>query len=250
MQRFAILTESLAMISLRNRRILMVSLIIPIVMMILLNLVFQSAGAVEGVSVAAFTLTGVIVITIMSNGLISNATGLVSWRELGVLRRLQATPLPTWQLILTYLLNQLLITVLGIGILAVVARLFFNVQIAQSSLLLVAVLVIFGVLVFQAIGQLLSALASDTSTVNTIGQVIYLPLLFLSNLVIPTTKFPGALQGIVHWLPSYLLVDALRSPLLGNSVSAQMGTDLLGLAAYFIIFLVASSLFFSWEKKS
>jgi len=249
MQRFAILTQSIALINLRNRRVFIFALLVPLLMMVLLDVIFQSAGNVEGVSVAAFTLSGVMVITIMSNGLISNAHGLVNWRESGVLRRLQATSLPVWQLITAYLLNQFAITLVSLIVLAMVAALFFKVQFALGSIALVAGFVVLGILVFQAAGQLLSTLVSDPNSATTAGQAVYLPLLFLSNLVIPTTQFPAALQTVVKWLPSYLLVDVLRPPLLSNTTSSQLGIDLICLAAYLVVFIIAGSILFRWEKK-
>jgi ABC-2 type transport system permease protein len=250
MQRFTTLTQSIALINLRNRRLVLFSILIPLLMMVLLNEIFQSnTKGVEGISISAFTLSGVIIIVTMSNGLIGNAHGLTSWRELGVLRRLQATSLPVWQLIIAYLLNQFFITLLGIVVLSIIAELFFKVQIALGSIALAIGFILLGILVFQTAGQLLSSLVADANTATTIGQAVYIVLLFLSNLVIPTAQFPPTLHMIVKWFPSSLLVDVLRPPLLLDKTSPQTGLDLLCLGAYLIVFIITGSLLFRWEKK-
>jgi ABC-2 type transport system permease protein len=52
-------------------------------------------------------------------------------------------------------------------------------------------LAIVGGLVFLALGQLISAIAPNSSAAGAIGQVVYFPLMFVSNLFLPIEQLPA-----------------------------------------------------------
>jgi hypothetical protein len=60
-------------------------------------------------SVISWLTAGIVVLNIMSSGLLGDSTRLTNLRERGILRRVQATPLPTWQLIAAYVVMRLLL---------------------------------------------------------------------------------------------------------------------------------------------
>src|SRR5690242_16379390 len=91
-QRFGLLLQTNLLLYLRNRMAVFWNMVFPIGLMLLF-------GAIYGKEPAAITYlaTGMVVLSLLSNGLIGNAATMALWRERGILRRIQTTPLPLWQ---------------------------------------------------------------------------------------------------------------------------------------------------------
>ncbi len=94
MRRFLILAKANMLMNVRNRTTLFWNFAFPIGLILLYGLLWPS--------VISWLTAGIVVMNIMSSGLLGDSTQLSNLRERGILRRVQATPLPTWQLIAAY----------------------------------------------------------------------------------------------------------------------------------------------------
>jgi len=106
---------------------------------------------------------------------------------------------------------------------------------------------------FMALGQAVAALVRKADTVAIVTQVIYFPLLFLGGLMIPVSQLPAPLQTVGAYLPSALIADLIRAPLIGTHLSGiamttlPLTTDLLGAIVYFVAAIVVATRFFKWR---
>ena len=83
-----------------------------------------------------------------------------------------------------------------------------------------------------------------------IGQALYFPLMFISNLFVPATQLPAWVAQVARFTPAYLLVDLLRPafiPLIPTTQAAWL--DALGLAVYAVVGLALFVRFFSWAPR-
>ncbi|MDQ2810046.1 MAG: ABC transporter permease [Chloroflexota bacterium] len=250
LQRFGLLMRTNARLFVRNRTALFWNIAFPIALMLLFGSMYGSQpGAV------AYLTTGMVVLSLMSNGITGNAATLATWRERGILRRIQTTPLPVWQLLLARIVTHSVIMVAQAGLLIGTSVLVFGVSYEWGNVILSIPVLILGALLFMTIGQMMAALVQKAETVTVVTQVVYFPLMFLGNIVITSNNMPSFLQTIGKWLPSTMVADLVRTVMLGlNSDTAgaplvvqPLAIDLAGSALYFVVALVISVRFFKWR---
>jgi oleandomycin transport system permease protein len=72
--------------------------------------------------------------------------------------------------------------------------------------------------------------------VQWIGSLIYFPLTFGSNVLVPTDKLPGWLQAFVKGNPLTFLTEAERGLLVGGPVAVPVIRTLLWSLGLFLVF--------------
>ncbi|HET7078561.1 MAG TPA: ABC transporter permease [Chloroflexia bacterium] len=244
-RRFGLLLQTNLLLYLRNRMAVFWNMVFPIGLMLLFGAIYGREPAV-----ITYLATGMVVLSLLSNGLIGNAATMALWRERGILRRIQTTPLPLWQLLLARIVTQGAIMILQACLLIGTSVLVFGAQFELGNLVAAIPAVVLGALLFMAFGQALAALVQKVDTVNIIGQVIYFPLMFLGNIFLPLQQLPDALQTVGKWFPSAMIADLVRTTMLGQSaadMTLPLPVTLLGVACYFAAAVVIAVRFFKWR---
>ena len=168
---------------------------------------------------------------------------LVSYRELGILRRLSTTPVPPSWLLAAQVVVQLCIALAGLAIVNIASVAAFGAPVPKSpgGLALSCLLAIGGLF---ALGLLIAALAPTANSVNAIGRLALIPLLFFAGLWLPRPLMPAVLLDISNYTPLGAAVEAIQG-------SVQTGfppaTPLLVLAGYTLVFAYLARRFFRWE---
>ena len=168
---------------------------------------------------------------------------LVSYREIGVLRRLSTTPVPPSWLLAAQVVVQLCIALAGLAIVNIASVAAFGAPVPKSpgGLALSCLLAIGGLF---ALGLLIAALAPTANSVNAIGRLALIPLLFFAGLWLPRPLMPAVLLDISNYTPLGAAVEAIQG-------SVQTGfppaTPLLVLAGYTLVFAYLARRFFRWE---
>lgn len=245
MRQFLVLFDMILRATLRNRTALFFNFVSPALFYVIFGFIFNNsqtttaggapAPGAPPISIALFLLPGVIVANQVATSLFGGTAVLVAWRERGIFRRIQTTPMPAWQLLLARIFTQLIVIAIQAGITVLVGLLVFQVHPDTGGLGWDALFIVAGALVFLALGHLIAARSRRVETANIIVNVLFLPLLFLSNLYIPIAIMPDWLQQIGKLLPSYLAVDLLRSSVVTGTTPANAAFDLIGLGIYFIV---------------
>ena len=197
----------------------------------------------------SYLAPGLLVLSLLSNG-IGYAETMAIYREKGILRRVESTPLPVMQLMLSHIIVMTVILLGQAGLMIAVSILVFNARYDGWGLVRALPAVALGAVMFIALGQVVGALARKVSTVNLITMTLLVPLMFLGNLWTPLNNFPEWLQAISRVLPTTLLVDLLRE-LMGTSLpvatNVPLPYSLLGVLAYLGGALVIAARFFKWR---
>ena len=168
---------------------------------------------------------------------------LVSYRELGILRRLSTTPVPPSWLLAAQVVVQLGVALAGFIIVVVTSVAAFGLPVPKSlgGLVLSCLLSIAGLF---ALGLLIAALAPTASSVNVIGRLTLFPLLFFAGLWLPHALMPGVLQGISNYTPLGAAVEAIQDSM---QTGFPPAAPLLVLTAYALVFGFLARRFFRWE---
>jgi ABC-2 type transport system permease protein len=147
------------------------------------------------------------------------ALSLVNRREMGLLKRLRLSPLPTWMAMSAVLLNAMIVAALGVILLLVVGRLGYGVHGPAHWLPFIVTLVV-GMLCFSALGVGVSTLVPNADSAGPIVSLSFFILLALSGLWFPIAPNSG-LAMFADYFPIRHLIDALV-----GSFTGQPGTPL------------------------
>ena len=219
---------------------------LPVVLMIIfgeLPSFRQPAAALGGLSGFDTYVPVIMVLGLTMLTLLGLPGPLVSYRELGILRRLSTTPVPPSWLLAAQVVVQLGIALAGLLIVNVVSVVAFGAPVPKSlgGLALSCLLAIGGLF---ALGLLIAAVAPTASSVNAIGRLALIPLLFFAGLWLPRALMPAVLLDISNYTPLGAAVEAIQD-------SVQTGfppaTPLLVLAGYTLVFAFLARRFFRWE---
>jgi ABC-2 type transport system permease protein len=138
------------------------------------------------------------------------AITLVNRREMGLLKRLRLSPLPTWALLTAIVLSSMIIAAVEVVILLLVGRIGFSVHFPDNVGAFVVAIVV-GMLSFSALGVGMSTLVPNQDAAGPIVSIIFFVLLFLSGLWFPLKRGSGLYQ-FSSYFPVHHLIYAVFAP--------------------------------------
>jgi ABC-2 type transport system permease protein len=168
-----------------------------------------------------------------------------TYRESGVLRRFQATPMRPLTYILADIVANLVTTLLGMMGLVIIGWLLYRVQF-EGQVMAVILAVVFCGLAMFSIGYLIAGLAPGARTAQVIGMVILYPLMFLSGASIPLEIMPETIQRIADFLPLTYVVRLLRGLWFGDAWGEHL-LETAVLAGVLVVCTALAARFFRWE---
>lgn len=248
MKRFWILTLALARMHLRNRMTLFWNLVFPVFLLGIYSLVF-SQQAVDGINYMAWVLPGVLVLNILSFGLMSSSSTMVEMRERGVLRRLQATPVPALSLVGAYLSVNVIICLLQSALIVAAGVLVLGVQLTPLHLLRSLPMILLAILMSVGMGQIVSGVAVKAGIAVALGQFLYFSQMFITDMVMPLAMLPEWLQAAAVYLPGYTMVQLVRPPMIMGTWSPQVGLYLALSLGYTLAAGLLAAALFRWAPK-
>jgi ABC-2 type transport system permease protein len=135
------------------------------------------------------------------------AQSLVNRREMGLLKRLRLSPLPTWGLLSAIFISTILIAIYQVVILLVVGKLGFDTHFPPHFAAFVLTAVV-GMLSFTGLGLGVSTLAPNADAAGPIVSIVFFLLLAFSGLWFPIK--PGTtLANISGYFPVRHLITAI-----------------------------------------
>ena len=195
-----------------------------------------------------FLLPGVLALMTMQNSLFGIGSGLTRWKEKGILRRFQVTPVRPVQFLTATVFNYV---VVGLASTAIVigfatAVLHASVMVPFGPTLLVILL---GMACFLAIGFIVAGLSNTQEATVPVVNLISFPMMFLSGVFFPVSSLPRFLAHIVQYFPLTYVSGALRGLMSGQLVAgdAAFRTDIVGLLAWIVVTSAIASRVWRWE---
>jgi ABC-2 type transport system permease protein len=247
MSRFFSLTKYLALIHLRERWTLMWNFAFPVFLLILFTSIFGSGNIG---AYMAYTLPGLVALNLLSFGVIGSASMISELRTKGVLRRLQASPLPTWQLLGAYLLVQFVVAVAQAALILTIGVVVYGATLTATGVALGLLMMAISLVTVLAIGQLISGVAPSSGAAVAIGQIVYFGQMFIADLVMPIRMMPDWIQTVAPYLPGYAMGELIRPALSEGIVSPELWPNLAVLAVYGIVAGALAVRFFRWEARA
>lgn len=224
------LTRSQARIFLREPIAIGFGLVFPAVLLLVIGSVFPGAteanAALAGRSLADVYAPVAVVLGLATLAIAMLPAALGSDRERGILRRLSTTPAHPAALVAAHLVVQAVVVTCATILTVLAGWIGLDLALPQRPgwFLVSFVLVVAALL---ALGLLLGAVVPTSSAGQSLGMLVYFPLLFFAGVYIPLEIMPGGIQTVSGWTPAGAAVQALSDSWAGTAPSA---TSLLVLA--------------------
>lgn len=150
------------------------------------------------------------VFSIMSSAFFSIPSTLQSDKTNNWQKMLQHSPVSMIEYYISKLFSALLTFLLSIVVVFSVGHFVRGVNLPAMDWLIISLIILFGSLVFIAMGVLVSLLPS-AQLMSVVGNIAYMALAVLGGLWFPLTMFPKWLQSIGKLTPSYQLMQIVSS---------------------------------------
>ena len=150
------------------------------------------------------------VFSIMSSAFFSIPSSLQSDKTNNWQKMIQHSPVSMVEYYISKLFSALLTFLLSIVVVFSVGHFVRGVSLPTMDWLIIALIILFGSLVFIAMGVLVSLLPS-AQLMSVVGNIAYMALAVLGGLWFPLTMFPKWLQLIGKLTPSYQLMQVVSS---------------------------------------
>ena len=196
----------------------------------------------------AYYVPGFVAYGIMATCFNVLAITLVNRRELGLLKRLRLSPVPTRVFLAGLLLNAFIVSALQVGILLAIGRVAYNVPIPHDFLALIVAVAV-GVVAFSALGIAASTIVPNQDAAGPTLSIVFFVLLYLSGLWFPL-RANSTLARVSAWFPVRHFMIATFAPYdPRHGAHAFAWNDLLILTAWAAAAIVLAVRRFRWEPR-
>ena len=161
-------------------------------------------------SVLRLYLFSMTVFSIMSSAFFSIPSSLQSDKTNNWQKMIQHSPVSMVEYYISKLFSALLTFLLSIVVVFSVGYFVRGVSLPTMDWLIIALIILFGSLVFIAMGVLVSLLPS-AQLMSVVGNIAYMALAVLGGLWFPLSMFPAWLRSIGKLMPSYQLMQVVSS---------------------------------------
>jgi ABC-2 type transport system permease protein len=221
------------------------TLIFPLFLLFLFGSIYgnEPSELLGGRGNVDVSVPGYIAMIIATAGLTNLPIVLATYREQGILRRYQASPVSTTTILLAQVAVSALTAVVGGGLLMLAGVLVYDLVLPVSvwGTLLAFIL---GSLSFLALGFLLSGILVTSRTATAVGNALLFPMIFLSGAALPRQILPENIQRIGDFLPLTHVVNLIQDLWFGGSWNGLSLTVVIGVML--LAGLVATRTF-RWE---
>lgn len=217
----------------------------------LVDVVVDERGAEPAMDFAHYTLTGALVMSMMSAGMTTICVAIAYRRERNGFKMMACFPVSAGSFLASMMVSRMLLLCSAAFLLLVGARAVFHIPLVLDAARLAqtGVVVALGGTMLLTLGIALSARLATVSAATFITSLVYIALLFLSDLTMPLSAMPAGVAAVMRHLPTAQFVGALRHVLLRGESLGSQGLPLLEMAGWTLAFAIAAGTAFRWHRR-
>ncbi len=225
----------------RNRRAVMLTLIVPLTILISWKGLVSKLGG-------AYVLSSCIAIGLTAIGLMGYSNAIARDRDKGVFQRLRVAPVAAWSIMVSRLTVQLAMIVAVTLIVFIGGFYFDKITITPQGYALGLAVAFIGGAVYLALGQAIVGLIKNPETVNVTCRLVY--FVFIMVGMFGQLGMLGEQIGkAVQWSPYGTVQHILSSGLRPETWDIQATYALLMTFGYAIVFAFMGIRWFKWSSK-
>lgn len=221
------------------------ALVLPLLILFVMAGVFGNQVEVDiyrGVGAMNYYVPAYIALVAASVGLISLPTHMAANRELGVLKRYQASSVPAWVVVGSQIAVTFVIALVSASVLVAVAVPVHDV-VAPDSVGLVIAGFILTALAFSALGVLLGAILPSARAAQALGVMLWFLMLMVGGAGPPPEVLSGAMGTVGDFTPLKHAVRVLQD----GWLRLDPGASWTVVTAVAVASATAAIAFFRWE---
>jgi ABC-2 type transport system permease protein len=230
----------------RGRESAIFVFLFPVLLFLLLSTVYS--GEYRGRPLTDYLVPSLVTYGVANTTFGGLAIILVVRRELGILKRIRATPLPASMYLAATLCSILVVFTFQAATIMALGRLLYDWHLPSEWPSLFAAFLL-GALCFAGLGFGAASLIRSAEGASAVVNVITLPMAFLSGGFGPTRDFPGVLQAIADVLPLTYLVDIVQGVVYEGKPIWEQPVAVAVLLAWGIAGTVIATRFFAWQPR-
>jgi ABC-2 type transport system permease protein len=230
----------------RNRRSVLMSLLVPLIILISWKGIIDKVGG-------AFALSMSLTIGLTSIGIMGYAISIARDRDKGVFQRLRVTPLPTYFIMLSRLCVQLVMILLLTACVFIVGYKYDHIILPASGYAITFITALIGGALYLGLGQMIVGLVKNAETVNSTSRLVYIALIMLGmfgelSRFTELGRFGKQLQTMVVWSPFGTVKTILASGMQLSTWNSETSMALLVTFGYAILFSFLGIKWFRWNS--
>jgi ABC-2 type transport system permease protein len=194
----------------RNPRSAFSSFALPVMLVVFINALHGGERLAGGVTFAQVVTAGVAVFGVVAVCYANLASTLVAARDLGVLKRLQGTPLPPWVHVASRVAVSKLVALAQVVVMVALAAALFGVRPVVHTLAATVLTLVVGGACFSALGLAASTFIPNSSAAQAVLTASYLPVVLASNVFSPLGDRPSWMGALASAFPVQHLAAALQ----------------------------------------
>jgi ABC-2 type transport system permease protein len=230
----------------RGRESAIFVFLFPVLLFLLLSTVYS--GEYRGRPLTDYLVPSLVTYGVANTTFGGLAIILVVRRELGILKRIRATPLPAPMYLAATLCSILLVFALQAAAIMALGRVLYDWHLPSEWPSLFAAFLL-GALCFAGMGFGAASLIRSAEGASAVVNVITLPMAFLSGGFGPTRDFPEFLQAIADVLPLTYLVDIVQGVVYDGKPIWEEPLAVVVLLAWGVAGTLIAMRFFAWEPR-
>ena len=230
----------------RSREAAVFVFLFPILLFTLLTAVYN--GHIYGHPASWALLAGMIGYGAANTAFAGLAITLVSRREVGILKRIRATPLPPAVYLTAVLCSITFVFAIQVASLFVLGRVLKSTPWPSHLVSLVLTLAL-GAAAFAALGLAITGFIRSLEGSSAVLNVIVLPMAFLTGSFGPTRHYPKVLRAIGDVLPLKPLLDLINGIYLHGQQLWDKPTAVAVLAGWGLFGMVVALRTFRWVPR-
>lgn len=225
----------------RNRRSVILSLLVPVIILI------SWKGLVEKMG-GTFALSTAITIGLMAIGLMGYSISIARDRDKSIFQRLRVAPVPSWAIMVSRLMIQMLMIIILTLLIFVVGYQYDNISLSLLGYVLTFLTAFVGGAVYLSLGQVIVGLIKNPETVNATTRLVYFVFIMV-GMFGEMGVLGDQLKNLVHWSPYGSVKDMLAASMEPAKWTGDTNTALIITVAYILIFATVGIKKFKWNIK-
>jgi ABC-2 type transport system permease protein len=216
----------------RDRRFLVISLIMPVTFYLIF--IHDGHAAIAGTNWGAYFMVSMASFGVVGAAVNTLGVRLAAERQGGWTRWLRTTPLSPAGYALVKIATQLLISLIVVLIVFIAAHVNQNVDLPFSRWVELCAWLWMASIPFAALGVLIGMAGSSAPV---LGILAYVGLSLLGGLFTPVQSLSPTMRDLAHWMPTYRYANPAWNLLAGRSIGLA---NIFYLIGYTFLFLLAA----------
>lgn len=230
----------------RNRRSVVLLLLVPVIILISWKGLVAKVGG-------TFVLSTCITIGLTAIGLMGYSNAIARDRDKGVFQRLRVTPVPTWAIMVSRLLVQLLMILLLTTFVFIIGSEHDKVNLSPAGYALTFVTAIVGGALYLGLGQMIVGLVKNSETVNSTTRLVYFVFIMVGMFgdlgAMSKDNDFKKLVTITRWSPYGTVKQILAASMQPSSWDTNASMALLATFGYAVVFIYLGIRNFKWNTN-